>query len=420
MRPLALLLTVTAALLAPGIAHADGKRFTDPKDAGGPLDIASVTQGHSSSSAPHTIRTYRAFTSRQLSSPNYAGLALEVQGASAGSTRLVLVFWYQGALRGVLADSKGNLLRLLPATHPDARTLRVVIPQSALARDLVSYRWLAMTSYKSKTVCRATCRDAAPARPALHVLAAVKTLKVGLRGRGLVRSTPGGIACPTRCSANFKQNATVTLTAEPTQDWVFTGWTGACTGTGPCVVKMSSSKGVGAVFTPTYLLTVTTAGPGDVRIEPPDVPCTGSCTQRYSPGATVTLTARTGPAYAFDGWGGACSGIQPTCVVTMSSDAIVTARFSLRPQTLWVTVETQPGASGRVTSSPPGIDCPGDCSETYRTETPVTLTAAPGASSSFAGWVGTWCIGLSPSCLVQMGPVAPGDRVVTATFAHVP
>jgi List-Bact-rpt repeat protein len=356
MRPLALVLTVTAALLAPGIAHADGKRFTDPKDAGGPLDIASVTHGHSSSSVTHTIRTYCAFTSRQLASPNYAGLALEVQGASGGSSRLVLVFWYQGALRGVLADSKGNLLRLLPATHPDSRTLRVVIPQTALARDLVSYRWLAMTSYKSKTLCRATCRDAAPARPALHVLAAVKALKVVLSGRGLVRSTPGGIACPTRCSASFKQNATVTLTAEPTQDWVFTGWTGACTGTGPCVVKMSSAKGVGAVFTPTYLLTVTTAGPGDVRIEPPDVPCVGSCTQRYSPGATVTLTARTGPASAFEGWGGACSGTQPTCVVTMNSDTIVTARFTVRPFPLSAALEAQPGASGRHTAGPAGAD----------------------------------------------------------------
>ena len=44
--------------------------------------------------------------------------------------------------------------------------------------------------------------------------------------------------------------------------------------------------------------------------------------------------------------------------------------------------------SGTVTSSPSGINCGSDCSETYSTITEVTLTAAPSAGSVFAGWTG--------------------------------
>jgi hypothetical protein len=43
---------------------------------------------------------------------------------------------------------------------------------------------------------------------------------------------------------------------------------------------------------------------------------------------------------------------------------------------------------GTVTSSPAGIDCGSDCSETYPSGTVVTLTATPDPSSTFAGWSG--------------------------------
>jgi hypothetical protein len=67
--------------------------------------------------------------------------------------------------------------------------------------------------------------------------------------------------------------------------------------------------------------------------------------------------------------------------------------------------------TGTVTSSPAGITCPGDCSQSYTTGTMVTLTAAPGASSTFAGWSGA-CTGTGTCQVTMNAPVA-----VTATFS---
>ena len=43
---------------------------------------------------------------------------------------------------------------------------------------------------------------------------------------------------------------------------------------------------------------------------------------------------------------------------------------------------------GPVTSSPPGIDCPADCSQPFTRNTSVTLTATPATGWLFSGWTG--------------------------------
>ena len=73
-------------------------------------------------------------------------------------------------------------------------------------------------------------------------------LGVAVTGNGAVTSTPAGISCGATCTAPFRQGTKVNLVPVPANGFVFTGWTGACKGTGVCSVTMNSDKAVGATF----------------------------------------------------------------------------------------------------------------------------------------------------------------------------
>jgi hypothetical protein len=68
-------------------------------------------------------------------------------------------------------------------------------------------------------------------------------------GEGTVTSSPSGIGCGPGC-IDFVINTSATLTATPDPGYAFIGWGDACSGTGQCVVTMSSPNSVTARFTP--------------------------------------------------------------------------------------------------------------------------------------------------------------------------
>ena len=67
-------------------------------------------------------------------------------------------------------------------------------------------------------------------------------------GHGTV-SNPGNISCPGTCSHSYTPGTAVTLSAAPAEGSSFGGWSGACTGTGDCIVPMSYDQQVIATFT---------------------------------------------------------------------------------------------------------------------------------------------------------------------------
>ncbi len=67
-------------------------------------------------------------------------------------------------------------------------------------------------------------------------------------GSGTVTSSPAGIDCGATCSAEFTEGTMVTLTATPAAGSTFTGWSGACSGTGTCTVTMDQDRAVTATF----------------------------------------------------------------------------------------------------------------------------------------------------------------------------
>ena len=245
---------------------------------------------------------------------------------------------------------------------------------------------------------------------ALDATSYLLTVSKAGNGTGTITSEPAGINCGTDCSETYTPGTVVALAAAPAAGTYFTGWSGACTGTGTCLVTMDGSKTVTATFA-SYVLTVskTGTGTGSITSTPPGIECGTDCSETYSPGTVVTLTAEPSPSSTFVGWGGACSGTG-ACAVTMSETRTVTATFALNTTSYMLTVRKAGTGGGTVTSNPAGISCGSDCSESYTAGTLVSLTAMPVVSSTFTGWSGA-CTGTG-SCTVTMDSV----KDVTAAF----
>lgn len=230
-------------------------------------------------------------------------------------------------------------------------------------------------------------------------------------GTGTVSSNPAGISCGATCSAGFPAGTQVTLTAAPSANSIFTGWSGDCSGTSPCVVTMSAARNVVADFAiRVHVLSVAKsgAGTGTVTSSPAGISCGASCSAAYNDGTNVVLTAAPAQGSTFSGWSGACTGTG-TCTVSMTAARSVTATFGLGPQTL--TVNKQGAGAGTVTSNPAGISCGATCSASFPGGSSVTLTASPSAGSVFTGWGSGLCAGTGP-CTISM----TAARSVNPTF----
>jgi hypothetical protein len=265
----------------------------------------------------------------------------------------------------------------------------------------------------SLTSCTGTCTDFAVDTPSLNVPNITSfPLAVTLTGSGSgsVTSAPGGITCPSACSANFGSGTSVTLTATPSSGSTFAGWSGACSGLSTCSVSMTAAKAVTATFnlsSTLFPLTVTVAGTGTgaVTSAPVGITCPSTCTANFNGGTSVTLTATPSPGSTFAGWSGACSGAG-TCSVSMTAAQSVTATFV--PASFPLTVSLV--GTGSVSSAPAGITCPSTCSTNFSSGVLVTLTATPAAGFTFGGWSGV-CSGVA-TCAVTM----TAAKAATANF----
>lgn len=68
-------------------------------------------------------------------------------------------------------------------------------------------------------------------------------------GSGTVTSSPSGINCGSTCTSYYYPGTSVRLTASPSSNSTFTGWSGHCSGTSTlCTLSVTSSKGAYANF----------------------------------------------------------------------------------------------------------------------------------------------------------------------------
>jgi hypothetical protein len=151
-----------------------------------------------------------------------------------------------------------------------------------------------------------------------------------------VRTATGVQPCSPSCT--FDLGTTVDVMWIPDLDPLhFTShlvaFSGDCSGLS-CHLVMNGDHAVTATFAENPALTVTTSGPGGVRVPGAFVPvsCVFGCIFHYLPGTTLTLFAlpntTLNPGAFFMGWGGACaSAVGDTCTITLTESITVSASF---------------------------------------------------------------------------------------------
>jgi hypothetical protein len=240
----------------------------------------------------------------------------------------------------------------------------------------------------------------------------VNVVKVG-GGAGTV--TGMGISCPASsglCTVqvpNTWPRTSVSFSATPDSSSLFTGWSGVCD-TDPCTFFVDRPRSAYATFvTSNFPLTVATTGTGTGTISGGAIQCASGSTSGCStavanttPATQVTLTAAPTGSSIFGGWSWPCSGLSPTCTLTLDTAKSVTASFLSGSFPLSVSVS----GAGHVTGG--GIDCTSfstsGCSVTVANQVPapqVTLTATADNGALFAGWSGT-CIRNGNQCTVTV------------------
>jgi hypothetical protein len=173
---------------------------------------------------------------------------------------------------------------------------------------------------------------------------------------GTIVSDDGRINCGVAGSAcgnaqsqtRYAWNETVVLNAFPAPGFKFDGWAGDCTGKGECRISTATKRAdshVVAVFIPDaeyrgvyFVVSVERPVGGTVRSSDGKIACGTAggpatrCGNALFPWTgTATLTADADEGWMFAGWGGDCSGNDPTCELDTSAEAtdkLVSARFT--------------------------------------------------------------------------------------------
>jgi hypothetical protein len=346
----------------------------------GPTAVAATVASVGGSATSSVEDNYAL---RWIALPSSASLYdVTVQNTSSG-----------GQLRGTVAcvTSTGLVLSTLPGVLAagQAGTLQAFDPSGCTSRVLVVTNQSQTAPNPTSSTARSFSVSTGTAAPGSHSLSVAKTGT----GNGTVTSTPGGINCGNDCSQAYTDGTSVTLTATAAPGSSFTGWSGDCSGsTASCTVSMSDSRAVTATFdllpvTPTHSLSVAKSGSGSgtVTSTPAGINCGSDCSQNYTDGTSVTLTATPAAGSRFSGWSGACSGSTASCTISMSGSRAVTATFAL----VTVTSPTEPpptGGSPTGSTPPPDVLAPAIA---FLRLDPTRFRAARSGRAMIASLVGT-------------------------------
>lgn len=203
-------------------------------------------------------------------------------------------------------------------------------------------------------------------------------------GSGGVTANSGAIVWAGNIgTVGYNGGTNVVLTAAPNADSVFTGWTGACTGTGTCSVTMNAAKSVTATFT--YMPPVNgTCGSSN------GTALTAKPSSNLCSAGTATNVTGTGP------WSWSCTG----------QFTGTTAACSASLQSYSVTFAS--GGNGTLT---------GTVNQTVNYNASATaVTAVPTPGYHFVNWTGTGGFVTTTSNPLTVANVTSA-KTITANFA---
>jgi hypothetical protein len=210
-----------------------------------------------------------------------------------------------------------------------------------------------------------------------------------------LNSTVGGTTAAQPAGDSYYSNTVVTITAVPTNGWLFLYWQGDVTGSSPSInITMNTNKTVQAVFGTTLGTVVT--GSGQVLLSPPDGP--------YPDASVVRLTAVPQVGNYLAAWGSAASGNANPLYFTINSPTQTVS------STFLPTPDGQAGLTvvvighGQVLVDPQA--------NVYPTNASVTLTAKADTAESFLHWGGDASGTVNPLTLDMTQP-----RFVVANFS---
>jgi hypothetical protein len=254
-------------------------------------------------------------------------------------------------------------------------------------------------------------------------------LTVSKVGAGTITSAEGNINCGTDCKHKYITGQTVNLTATPASGMLFTGWTGACSGTlATTAVTLNRNKVCTASFeeesaptpTPThYRLTLSKKGEGTGSVVVvPDMPEDGF----YPVDTEVQLVASAGDNAVFKGWENCSTSSDTDINIVMNARQDCVAVFDLLPTPPTGFYALTLGATGSGygivqarSSGEPLVYYPDDPKEYYAKGSSVGLMVTNRPFSRFIQWLEDDCYNKNRTTVINK-VVVNADSICKARF----